>query len=129
MRSVVWFAEVGVADVATVGGKGANLGELTGAGLPVPPGFVITSEAYLDAIERTGTRAKLGEILKGLDPGTWGTSPRSPNRPNPWSARRRSRRSWPKRCSMGITSLATGSGWRCAPRVRARTPRAPRSPA
>jgi pyruvate,water dikinase len=68
MRSVVWFAEVGVADVATVGGKGANLGELTGAGLPVPPGFVITSEAYLDAIERTGTRAKLGEILKGLDP-------------------------------------------------------------
>src|SRR5664280_693713 len=35
MRSVVWFAEVGVADVATVGGKGANLGELTGAGLPV----------------------------------------------------------------------------------------------
>jgi len=68
MRSVVWFAEVGVADVATVGGKGANLGELTGAGLPVPPGFVITSEAYLDAIERTGTRAKLGEILEGLDP-------------------------------------------------------------
>jgi len=68
MRSVVWFAEVGVADVETVGGKGANLGELTGAGLPVPPGFVITSEAYLDAIERTGTRAKLGEILEGLDP-------------------------------------------------------------
>jgi pyruvate, water dikinase len=28
--------------------KGANLGELTRAGLPVPPGFVITAQAYLD---------------------------------------------------------------------------------
>jgi hypothetical protein len=33
----------------SVGGKGANLGELTAGGLPVPPGFVITGEAYLDA--------------------------------------------------------------------------------
>jgi pyruvate,water dikinase len=33
-------------DVATAGGKGANLGELTAAGLPVPPGFVVTVDAY-----------------------------------------------------------------------------------
>ena len=32
--------------LALVGGKGANLGELTGAGLPVPPGFCITTVAY-----------------------------------------------------------------------------------
>jgi hypothetical protein len=32
------FTEIGLSDVALVGGKGANLGELTAAGLPVPPG-------------------------------------------------------------------------------------------
>ncbi len=68
MRAIAWFEEVGVADVASVGGKGANLGELTGAGLPVPPGYIITSEAYLDAIDRSGTRSKLLEVLGGLDP-------------------------------------------------------------
>src|SRR5664280_1476791 len=74
MRSVVWFAEVGVADVATVGGKGANLGELTGAGLPVPPGFVITSEAYLDAIERTGRPAPVSSPRFAPLPPTVSTS-------------------------------------------------------
>ncbi len=68
MRPVAWFEEIGIADVATAGGKGANLGELTGAGLPVPRGFVITSEAYIDAIERSGTRAKLREVLEDLHP-------------------------------------------------------------
>ena len=33
-------------DVSSAGGKGANLGELTRAGFPVPPGFVLTIEAY-----------------------------------------------------------------------------------
>ena len=37
------------ADVDTAGGKGANLGELTRAGFPVPEGFIVTTEAYLDA--------------------------------------------------------------------------------
>jgi pyruvate,water dikinase len=46
-----------------VGGKGANLGELTAGGLPVPPGFVITGEGYLDAIGRAGVRERLAAIL------------------------------------------------------------------
>ena len=66
MKTVVWFEELDLGDVALVGGKGANLGELTGAGLPVPRGFVITSEAYRDSLERTGTRTKLFELLGGL---------------------------------------------------------------
>lgn len=37
--------------VATAGGKGSNLGELAGAGFPVPRGFVITADAYLHAME------------------------------------------------------------------------------
>jgi pyruvate,water dikinase len=41
-----WFAELRMADVPSVGGKGASLGELTHAEIPVPPGFVITTTAF-----------------------------------------------------------------------------------
>jgi rifampicin phosphotransferase len=40
------FGELGRDDIEQAGGKGANLGELTRAGLPVPPGFVILTDAY-----------------------------------------------------------------------------------
>jgi deazaflavin-dependent oxidoreductase (nitroreductase family) len=46
MRYITWFDEIGRDDIATVGGKGANLGELTRAGVPVPPGFVVDTDAY-----------------------------------------------------------------------------------
>ncbi|MEZ2389497.1 PEP/pyruvate-binding domain-containing protein [bacterium RCC_150] len=52
------FEEISGGDVATAGGKGSNLGELTRAGLPVPPGFVILTDAYkafLEANELTST--------------------------------------------------------------------------
>ncbi len=72
MRSVVWFKDLGVDDVAEAGGKGANLGELTRAGLPVPPGFVITSAAYVDAIERSGTRKLLQALFDASGQGAGG---------------------------------------------------------
>ncbi|HEY8524429.1 MAG TPA: phosphoenolpyruvate synthase [Acidimicrobiales bacterium] len=56
---VVWFEEVGRDDVGLVGGKGANLGELTRAGFPVPPGFVVTADAYLRAMDEGEVRAAL----------------------------------------------------------------------
>ena len=40
------FDELGRDDIDQAGGKGANLGELTRAGLPVPPGFVIVTDGY-----------------------------------------------------------------------------------
>jgi len=40
------LAEASKADVARVGGKAANLGELIDKGYPVPGGFVITTDAY-----------------------------------------------------------------------------------
>ena len=40
-----------LADEPLAGGKGANLGELVRAGLPVPPGFVITAPAFLAAMD------------------------------------------------------------------------------
>lgn len=51
----------GAADVATAGGKAANLGELLRAGLPVPPGFVVTTAAYAEAAERAGLNDLLSD--------------------------------------------------------------------
>ncbi|EEB74983.1 phosphoenolpyruvate synthase [Thermococcus sp. AM4] len=50
-RFIKWFEELSKKDVPLVGGKGANLGELTNAGIPVPPGFCVTAEAYKYFVE------------------------------------------------------------------------------
>ena len=63
MQAVRWFEEIRLGDAESVGGKGANLGELAAGGLPVPPGFVVTGEAYLDALARAGLRERLSAIL------------------------------------------------------------------
>jgi len=49
--AVLWLEEVDADDVGTVGGKAASLGELIGAGLPVPPGFAVTAGTYRAFIE------------------------------------------------------------------------------
>src|SRR5918998_2400007 len=46
MTYTAWFDNIGKDDIKLAGGKGANLGELRRAGLPVPGGFVLTTEAY-----------------------------------------------------------------------------------
>jgi pyruvate,water dikinase len=61
VRGIVDLSEVGIGDVGLVGGKGANLGEMIAAGFPVPPGFVVTAEAYLDSMERAGLRDELAD--------------------------------------------------------------------
>ncbi len=63
MQAVRWFEDIRLGDAGSVGGKGANLGELTAGGLPVPPGFVVTGEAYLDTLARAGVRDRLSAIL------------------------------------------------------------------
>src|SRR6266487_4517676 len=68
MKQIVWFSEVGKKDTALVGGKGANLGEMTKAGLPVPPGFIVTADAYFNYVKKTGLAKKIDTLLKGLDP-------------------------------------------------------------
>ncbi len=61
------FADLRVGDVDYAGGKGANLGELTAAGLPVPPGFVVGAPSYAAFCEETGLRARLEELLADID--------------------------------------------------------------
>jgi pyruvate,water dikinase len=63
-RYVKNFGELGRNDTAVAGGKGANLGELTRAGLPVPAGFVVTAQAYLDSLDRGGLRAEIDEAFR-----------------------------------------------------------------
>ncbi|WP_148688520.1 phosphoenolpyruvate synthase [Methanopyrus sp. SNP6] len=67
MKYVRWFEEISKDDVDVAGGKGANLGEMTQAGLPVPPGFVVLSTAYNEFLERTGLEEKIKEILSSHD--------------------------------------------------------------
>jgi pyruvate,water dikinase len=67
-NTVLWLEDVTRADVATAGGKGANLGELARAGFPVPPGFVITAGAYLHAMEEGGVRDELRQLAAAVDP-------------------------------------------------------------
>ncbi len=64
---IIWIEELRAKDTALAGGKGANLGELVSAGVPVPPGFVVTSEAYKRFIESSGLRAKIEKLLEALD--------------------------------------------------------------
>jgi pyruvate,water dikinase len=61
------FEELGRKDVSLAGGKGANLGEMLRAGLPVPPGFVVTTEAFRGFYQASGLAAAVEARLAGLD--------------------------------------------------------------
>jgi pyruvate,water dikinase len=66
-KYVVWFKDVDKDDIATVGGKGANLGEMTQAGFPVPPGFIVTVHAYNEFIDRSNLKEKISALLSTVD--------------------------------------------------------------
>jgi len=66
MKNILWFSEIRKEDIPSVGGKGANLGELTSFEIPVPPGFVITSKAYYDFLKFGSLEEKIKHELKGL---------------------------------------------------------------
>ncbi|EFM24419.1 pyruvate, water dikinase [Peptoniphilus duerdenii ATCC BAA-1640] len=61
-KYIKFFNEIKKDDLPVVGGKGANLGEMTGNGLPVPPGFCVTAGAYKDFIHY----AELDEVVTFL---------------------------------------------------------------
>ncbi len=64
---VMDFKDISREDVALVGGKGANLGEMTRAGFPVPSGFCITAESYRQMVEYNKFDDDLRKQLDGLD--------------------------------------------------------------
>src|SRR5262245_61168600 len=72
MSTVISFPELSRDDVAIAGGKGANLGELTRAGLPVPPGFVVATDAYREFVDSAGIGPQI--LTLATNPGE-GTAP------------------------------------------------------
>lgn len=62
------FESIGSGDLAQVGGKGANLGELVRAGLPVPSGFCVTAGAYRQFLQLTGVGDKIDQLLESATP-------------------------------------------------------------
>ena len=48
------IADLGMSDAEEAGGKGANMGEMVAAGLPVPPGFVVLRDSYLASMRAAG---------------------------------------------------------------------------
>ena len=61
-KSIRQFSEIDVNAVPLVGGKGANLGEMTRAGLPVPPGFCVTADGYREFT--ASAQETIDQILK-----------------------------------------------------------------
>ncbi|HUS04327.1 MAG TPA: phosphoenolpyruvate synthase [Dehalococcoidia bacterium] len=66
-KFIAWFNELSKDDIPLAGGKGANLGEMTHAGIPVPPGFVVTSDAYFTFLKEAKLEKQLRQFLKSLD--------------------------------------------------------------
>jgi pyruvate, water dikinase len=66
-----WFRDIRLDDVSLVGGKNASLGELysvlSDKGVRVPNGFVLTAEAYREALTQAGAWDRLHELLDGID--------------------------------------------------------------
>jgi len=64
---VKWFSELNKKSGSTAGGKGANLAEIYNLGIPVPPGFVITAQAYDYFIKTSGLNNKIKILLEKID--------------------------------------------------------------
>ena len=51
-------------DLALAGGKGANLGALIQAGLPVPPGFCVTTAGYREFVAANGLAERIQALVE-----------------------------------------------------------------
>lgn len=67
MSAVKWFDKIANDEVGTVGGKGLSLARLTQAGISVPAGFVITTDAYRAAHDKNVDFALAEVILQAFD--------------------------------------------------------------
>lgn len=64
---VKWFSELDKSSGSVAGGKGANLAEIYNIKVNVPPGFVVTAQAYDYFIEKAGIKEKMDELLSSID--------------------------------------------------------------
>lgn len=66
-EEILWFSDVKKDDVGIAGGKAANLGEMTQAKFPIPPGFIVTAEAYFKYLKDSGIRDKVVKMADSID--------------------------------------------------------------
>ncbi len=64
---IKWFSELNKSSGNIAGGKGANLAEIYNLGTPVPPGFVVTAQAYDYFIEKAGIKEKIRGLLNRIN--------------------------------------------------------------
>lgn len=67
MKTVKFFKDITRHDAESAGGKGASLGEMTRAHIPVPPGFVVQACAFENFIAATGLRVEIQAALDEVD--------------------------------------------------------------
>lgn len=68
IKHIKQFNEINQHDVSSAGGKGASLGEMITAGIPVPPGFVILADTYERFIKAGQLNQEIDAILGKVDP-------------------------------------------------------------
>ena len=64
---VKWFSELSNKHIAFAGGKGASLAEMYNHKFPIPPGFVVTAQAYDFFMEETGLMTNVQALIDGVD--------------------------------------------------------------
>ncbi len=64
---VKWFSELNKSSGKISGGKGANLAEIFNLHVPVPPGFVITAQAYDYFIKKAGLDTRIKLLLEKIN--------------------------------------------------------------
>lgn len=67
MSNIKSFNKISYKDTQIAGGKGASLGEMTQINLPIPSGFIITTEIYNDFLKAADLHIKIASILKEVD--------------------------------------------------------------
>ncbi len=66
IQALAWFSEIDLHSVASVGGKGASLGELRRAGISIPDGFVLTTDAFRLFVATLRTALQLDQRIDAL---------------------------------------------------------------
>ena len=64
---IKWFSELNKNSGDIAGGKGANLAEIYNLGIPVPPGFVVTTKSYEHFIKKAGLKEKIKQLLEKIN--------------------------------------------------------------
>ncbi|MGH8949522.1 MAG: PEP/pyruvate-binding domain-containing protein [Acidimicrobiia bacterium] len=71
-EDVIWLDDIECHRTELAGGKGASLGRMTGTGMPVPPGFVVTAGALSDSLATGGVLEKVRDLARSFEVGAEG---------------------------------------------------------